>query len=59
MSNRRRIATRLLALAFLAAFVFTLWRAVRWPSAVFVADVVLYGSLAVLYSAIAREENHK
>ena len=57
--RQRRIAARLLALVFLAAFVCTLWRAITQPSAVFVADVVLYGGLAVLYGAIAREENRK
>lgn len=59
-SRRRRIlAARVLAIVFLAAGGFKLWQASTQGDLLSIADVVLYFGLAVLYYAIAREENRK
>ena len=59
MRSRRWLRARVLAIVFLAAGGFKLWQASTQGDLLSIADTVLYLGLAVLYYAIAREENHK
>jgi hypothetical protein len=54
--NKRLMRARVLALLFLAAFLWHLWQAPARHDPLFYASTVLDLGLAVLYFAIAREE---
>jgi hypothetical protein len=57
--SRRLLAARALTIVFLAAGWWHLLQASRQDNLIFYADAALYLGLAVLWNAIAREENRK